>query len=391
MYNCGHLVDKVGKKLEQLYSIYKDIYGLSIPSKTDVLIIDSDYSNGWALAYTNTITLWTHDLDFELRGTHEWWDDVITHEYAHIISINTGLKLSPAIPDIRFGFFSHPNEKNRMEAFHSLSTSIMPYWLTEGIAQYESSRNGADSWDSHRDMILRTLSLSGKLLSWAHMQVGAGKSDDYEKSYNHGFALVSYIAEKYGYDKVVLMVRESAKINRLDFDRVIKTVLGISGEQLYDEWKNHLLKKYRQKVTDIGTQVYGRKINKDGFINLWPRFSPDGSRIYFLSNGKNDYSRKHLYSYALSDTVDEKQKIRLEMGIGNVYDIHAPTGKICFSSAHSVKSQLPARMGGSKRYWIFHRYSSSRKKKIRLFHKTDKQLTRKKVCSVHHFHLPATE
>ena len=175
---------------------------------------------------------------------------------------------------------------------------------------------------------------------------------------------------------------ESAKINRLDFDRVIKTVLGISGEQLYDEWKNHLLKKYRQKVTDIGTQVYGRKINKDGFINLWPRFSPDGSRIYFLSNGKNDYSRKHLYSYALSDTVDEKQKIRLEMGIGNVYDIHAPTGKICFS-VHTSR-QLPARYGWIKGTGSFHRYSSSRKKKIRLFHKTDKQLA-KKVCSVHHF------
>jgi Tol biopolymer transport system component len=378
MQNCRYLVDKVGKKLEQLYSIYKDIYGLSIPSKTDVLIIDSDYSNGWALPYTNTITLWTHDLDFELRGTHDWWDDVIAHEYAHIVSITSGLKLSPAIPDIRFGFFSHPNEKNRMEAFHSLSTSILPYWLTEGIAQYESSRNGADSWDSHRDMILRTLCLSDRLLSWAHMQVGSGKGDDYEKSYNHGFALVSYIAEKYGYEKVVQMVRESAKINRLDFDRVIKSVLGISGKKLYEEWKSHLLKKYRQKISDIGTQVYGRKINKDGFVNLWPRFSPDGSRIYFLSNGRNDYSRKYLYSYALSDTVEEKQKIRLEMNISSVYDIHAPSGKICFSSAHSAKSQLPARMGGTKVLDLFTDTLPPEKKKFKLFHKTDRQVTRKK-------------
>lgn len=378
MHNCGHLVEKVSKKLETLYSIYKDTYGLTLPSKTDVMILDSDYSNGWALPYTNTITLWTHDLDFELRGTHDWWDDVVTHEYAHIVSITSGLKLSPAIPDIRFGFFSHPNEKNRMEVFHSLSTSILPFWLTEGIAQFESSRHGADSWDSHRDMILRTLSLSDKLLSWAHMQVGSGKSDDYEKSYNHGFALVSYIAEKYGYDKVVLMVQESAKINRLDFDRVIKSVLGISAKQLYEEWKNHLLKKYRQKITDIGTQVYGRKINKDGFTNLWPRFSPDGSRIYFLSNGKNDYSRKQLYSYALSDTVEEKQKIRLEMGIGNIYDIHAPSGKICFSSAHSAKSQLPANMGGSKVLDLFTDTLPPDKKKFRLFHKTDRQITRKK-------------
>ncbi len=378
MQNCGHLVEKAGKKLEQLYSIYKDIYGLALPSKTDVVIINSDYSNGWALPYTNTITLWTHDSDFELRGTHDWWDDVVTHEYAHIVSITSGLKLSPAITDIRFGFFSHPNEKNRMEVFQSLNTSILPFWLTEGIAQYESSRHGADSWDSHRDMILRTLCLSDKLLSWGHMQVGSGKSDDYEKSYNHGFALVSYIAEKYGYDKVVLMLRESAKINRLDFDRVIKSVLGISGEQLYEEWKSHLLKKYRQKITDIGTQVYGRKINEDGFINLWPKFSPDGSKIYFLSNGKNDYSKKHLFSFPLSDTVEQKQKIRFEMGINSIYDIHASSGKICFSSAHSAKSQLPARNGGTRVLDLFTDTLSPDKKKLRLFHKTERQITRKK-------------
>ncbi len=378
MKNCGYLVEKVSTKLEQLYSIYKDTYGFTLPSKTDVIILDSDYSNGWALAYTNTITLWSHDSDFELRGTHDWWEDVITHEFAHIVSINAGLKLSPTIPDLRFGFFSHPNEKNRTEIFHSLSTDILPFWFTEGIAQYESSRHGADSWDSHRDMILRTLVLSDKLLSWAHMQVGSGKGDDYEKSYNHGFALVSYIAQKYGYNKIALMVRESTKINRLDFDRVIKAVLGISGEQLYEEWKIHLQKIYKQKIADIGTQVYGKKINKDGFVNLWPKFSPDGSRIFFLSNGKRDYSRKVLFSYTLSDTVEEKQRIRLEMGISDNYDIHIPTGRICYSSAHSAKSQLSASEGGTRVLDLFIDTLPPEKKKFKLFHKTDRQITRKK-------------
>lgn len=376
MYNCGHLVGKVSNKLEQLYDIYKNEYGLTLPSKTDIVILDSDYSNGWALPYTNTITLWTHDFEFNLRGTHDWWEDVITHEYAHIVSITTGLKLSPAITDIRFGFFSHPNEKSRAEVFHSLNSSILPFWLVEGIAQYESSRYGADSWDSHRDMILRSLTLSDKLLSWAHMQVASGRGDDYEKSYNHGFALVSYIAEQYGYNRVVLMLRESAKINKFDFDQVIKNVLGISGEELYEEWKLYLDKKYKKQITDIGTQIFGKKINKDGFDNFWPKFSPDGSKIFFISNGKNDYSRKSLFSYSLNDTVDEKKKIKLEMQISSNYDINAKTGRISYSSAHSSKSRLPTKLGGAKVLDLFTDTLPS--DNFKLFHKTDRQLTRKK-------------
>lgn len=61
---------------------------------------------------------------------------MITHEYAHIVSIQTGLKLPPAIPEVRFGYFSHPNEKNRIDAFQSIATDILPHWFTEGIAQY---------------------------------------------------------------------------------------------------------------------------------------------------------------------------------------------------------------------------------------------------------------
>ena len=86
-----------------------------------------------------------------------------------------------------------------------LPSDILPPWFSEGIAQYESSRHGSDRWDSHRDMILRTLTLSHKLLTWDHMQVFAGKGDDFEKTYNHGFSLVSYISKNYGYDKIVAM------------------------------------------------------------------------------------------------------------------------------------------------------------------------------------------
>ena len=44
-----------------------------------------------------------------------------------------------------------------------------PRGWTEGIAQYGAQKFGYDSWDSHRDMLLRMAVLEDDLLSWEEM------------------------------------------------------------------------------------------------------------------------------------------------------------------------------------------------------------------------------
>jgi len=371
-----HVIRRVATQCENLYAIYRNTYGLTLPDKTDFVVIDGDVSNGWAFANTNTITIWTHDFDFNLRGSHDWFEDVITHEYAHIVSIQTGLKLPPYIPEFRLGFFSHPNEPRRVEVFQSISGNILPPWFTEGIAQYSSSAHGTDSWDSHRDMILRTLTLSGNLLSWDHMQVFAGRGDDYEKTYNHGFSMVKYIVDKYGEDKLVALLRESDKLLRMDFDAAMKAVFGKSGRAFYKEWRQYLEKRYRKQLDTIGTQVYGRKLNKDGYENYWPKFSSDGSKVYFLSNGKNDYRFKQLYQVQLNDTIDPKKRISRISSIHSPFDIDPKSGKICYIFSDPKKSVLPAHLGGLVTSDLFTDTLPSDKKVFSFFpKKTDKQLT----------------
>jgi hypothetical protein len=371
-----HLVKPVGNKFEELYSIYQNTYGFKLPAKTEVVLQDGDESNGLTFPNLNFIILWTHDFDFDLRGSHDWFDDVITHEFAHQASIWNALKYPSWIEGIQFGYFTHPNEPRRLDFFHALPPDILPPWFTEGIAQYESTRNGSDAWDSHRDMILRSLTLSNSLLTWDHMQVFAGKGDDFEKTYNHGFSLVSYIAEKYGYDKIVTIVRQSARLYRWNFDRVIEKVLGIPAQELYREWKNELVKRYKNQVTAIGTPVGGKKINKDGYANYWPRFSPDGRKVYFLSNSVQDYGFKILFSYTIADTVKEDKKIKPEMDIRGFYDIHAPSGRIAFQSSKSKKSELPVSEGGTRTLDLFIDTLPPEKRHFQLFpRKTERQVT----------------
>lgn len=343
----GHLAAKIAERFEELYKIYRDGYGLTLPQKTEVVLQDGDESNGLAFANLNFIVLWTHDFDFNLRGNHDYFDDVVAHEFAHIVSISASFKTAPWIPYIQIGKFDHPNQKYQTEAMHILSMDILPPWFTEGIAQYESSRNKGDCWDTHRDMILRSLTLGNKLLSWDHMHVFTGKGDDFEKTYNQGFSLVKYISEKYGYNKIPSILRECSKITRFDFDYSLKSVLGIPARQLYKEWAQSLKDRYTKQIDSIGPQVYGKKLNKYGYENYWPKFSPDGSKVYFLSNQKADYGYKTLLSYSFSDTIKDTNKIiRSEMNIRGFYNINPATRKICFVSSKSRKSILPSQKGG---------------------------------------------
>ncbi|MDR2728437.1 MAG: hypothetical protein LBB56_04835, partial [Chitinispirillales bacterium] len=370
-----HLVPRVANKLEQLHEIYSETYHIVLPQKTDVVLYESEIPDAFAYPNFNFIFLGVHDYEYNLRGSSDWFDDALTHEYAHVVSITAGFKFSPLIPHLQFGYFTHPNGSARFEGLHIFPTDIMPLWFLEGITQYESSRNGADRWDTHRDMIMRTLTLSNKTLSWPHMQVFAGRGDDFEKTYNHGFSLIMYISETYGYEKVVSLLRESSKIGRLSFDSAVKAVLGISAKQLYADWLRHLNRKYKAQLSAIGEQVYGSKVSVDGYDNGYPRFSPDGSKLFFISNGTNDYSFRSLLSYNMSDTVkDEKQKIKYEMPISSSYDIHAPSGKIVYVSRKSPKSVQTPEKGGQKTFDLFIDTLPPEKPKF-FKKKTEKQLT----------------
>ncbi len=370
-----------GEQFEKLYGIYKNTYAVALPQKTEVLVVDGELTNGLAQWNLNFIVIWCHDLDYNLRGSHDWLKGVCTHEFAHIVSLWSSMKLPSWIPMVQIGDFTHPNDPNRIEFMHVVPATTIPPWFAEGIAQYEDSRNGTDSWDSHRDMIVRTLTLSNKLLSWDHMQAMTGRGDDFEKVYNHGFSLVSFIANRYGYNKVVSLLRENALVYRLGFNGSTKAILGLPAKQLYAQWKDSLTLHYRTQVKSLGAQVYGKKINKDGYDNYWPKFSPDGKKIFFLSNGDEDYSfsSKLLYSCSLADTVKEDRRIRIEKGINGFYSIHAASGLIAFTSRKSPKSVIEPKNGGDRAFDAFIDTLPPEKPKFRLFKKkTERQVTEKK-------------
>ena len=69
---------------EEVYDKITMMYDFEPKEKTHLVLTDpDDISNGAAYYYDNKIVIYSSPLDFALRGSHRWLQNVITHEFVH--------------------------------------------------------------------------------------------------------------------------------------------------------------------------------------------------------------------------------------------------------------------------------------------------------------------
>lgn len=252
----------------------------------DILVTDNiDIGNGFADYYQNQMAVWATNLNYELRGTHDWVRDVVTHELAHIFS----LKLAKRYP-FRYGLISASVINSSVADFGislPIYSLVTPSWWVEGIAQYEAQLGGGDAWDTHRDMLLRMATLEDDLLSYDDMGVFVHNWLKSEMIYNQGYALCLYIGDRWGTEMPRTLARETGYVT---FNSTLKHNLGMSGSRLYDEWTEHLRARYGRVAGRVGPVVEGTKLIDEGTYDVSPAISPDGTHIAYVSAGKEDYT-----------------------------------------------------------------------------------------------------
>ena len=310
----------VAKIAEEIYGPVTSLYDHEPDQKVSLVIKDyDDYSNGGAYFYDNKIEIWAPALDFDLRGTHNWLRNVITHEFTHIVQIQCSMKFGRRVPGIYFQWLNYESERRQDVLYgypntivsYPISGFVVPSWFAEGTAQYNRPEIGYDQWDTHRDMILRMYALDDKMLTWNEMGVFGKTSLGNESSYNAGFALVKYLSETYGKDAVAKIARNLAKLDAMTIDGAIERALGKSGRELYQEWKSKVTSDYRRRTEPMRTDlVEGEIIGGVGFGNFYPAFSPDGMKIAYTSNKEGDYfGLSSVYIYDVEKKKETEIKI----------------------------------------------------------------------------------
>lgn len=302
----------VSRIAEEVFDSITELYQFVPNTRVHIILRDrQDYANGGAYFYDNKIEIWTSALDTPLRGTRDWFRNVITHEFTHIIQVQASMKRDRKIPAWYLQWLEYEDVR-RADVLYGFPTGIftmprlsinMPAWFSEGTAQYMRTGLNYDIWDAHRDMILRTRMLSGTTLSLTQMgNFSSNTSLENETVYNQGYAFSTWIARKYGEEMLGNITRALANkgINRIE--KAIKFATGTDGQELFNDFVEERTQYYKSATSAISMPAPDT-LQGVGFANFNATFTPDGSAVGYLSNGGSDYFRLQMKLDTLESSV----------------------------------------------------------------------------------------
>ncbi|MBU8920252.1 MAG: hypothetical protein KOO63_00170 [Bacteroidales bacterium] len=303
---------EVARIAEEIYGPVTEFYDYELDRVYINLHDNDDRSAGAAYFYLNRIDLDASDYEFHLRGTADWLRNVLTHEFTHMVTIRSAMKMPRWLPSIYLQGITFEREKRpdvitgypNFQGSLPIAGVTIPSWFAEGVAQFQCPTSRNDIWDSHRDMLLRIAVLEKGLLSLDEMGVFGKNSLESELVYNQGYSLVKFISQEFGRESLGELLEahkawysrpasfwEYFKIwNRSGFEGACRKTLGISSSELYRRWKDSMETEYihvREMIQE--RWIEGVRFAGEGYMNLFPVVSAAGGKVYYLSNMGRDY------------------------------------------------------------------------------------------------------
>ncbi len=236
---------------------YPKVTGLfDYPLKERIHIVLRDMeenANGFAVYGADWVTVWSTPLYYVLRGRQEWIPDVFAHEFTHIVSLKVNdWKSETSIVLFASGLVEDGVHNIDFGARVFLGFT-MPYWWTEGMAEYGTHLAGFNWWTTSRDMHLRQAVLEDNALTYEEMFTPGNKDTgfDREKGYQQGYSMALYVMEKYGKEQYAQMAVNSDREGHLVWEKNIEDVLGIEGHKLYDGYMKWMRDRYDRQTAPI--------------------------------------------------------------------------------------------------------------------------------------------
>jgi len=204
---------------------------------------------------------------------------VIRHELVHAFMFD---KIRTVLKERRIASFRSP-----------------PLWFSEGLAEYWS-----EAWNADGEMILRDATFSGSLVPISRMPAIYGTF----KMYKEGESIVAFLAERYGEDKLALLLDNIWREER--FENVFRTTFGDPLSKVDADWQYAVKKRYFPLMAegDVPSRA-ARKLTRDG-INVKPAMIPASDEdvsFVFLSN-RTGYAE--IYRRGLKDGDPPEKLVR---------------------------------------------------------------------------------
>ena len=202
-----------------------------------------------------------HRILLPFTGDFESFERVLTHEMVH---------------EFQYDIFARGKAGGGLQTLQQVQP---PGWLMEGMAAYLEYGPGAANTDTY----LRDAALNGRLPTIEQMTLRPDRFNPYV----YGEALWAFIGERWGDD---MIGRLMSAVTSMGVERAFKRELGLSLEELGEDWKDALQLRHLPGVPQLDrAKKFAQPLLTDrttkGQIFLAPALSSDGKRIAFLSHG----------------------------------------------------------------------------------------------------------
>ena len=192
--------------------------------------------------------------------------------------------------------FTHSYHYRILKNHRKTHFPALPLWYIEGLAEYWSA-----GWENNAEMFIKDAVLNGYLFPLQQMFQIYGSF----LMYKEGQAILNYIAETYGEEKIIQLIENTWKEE--SFSNVMKLTIGLDYKEFDREWLYYLKKKHYPIMEDNDfPEMVAKRITKNG-INTKPAFFKNEKKQYisFVSN-RSGYS--NIYKMVIPEEFQRKEK-----------------------------------------------------------------------------------
>lgn len=338
------IADDIATIAEGIHARLAPDLGWSPSEVTEIVLTDdTDDANGSATALPyNTIRLYvTAPDDLSPLGDYDdWYLELVTHEYTHILHTDdiTGL---PAIVNSILGKTVAPNQ-------------AQPRWILEGLAVLEESRHtgGGRNRSSIFDMYLRADVLEHNVAPLDQVSNLPRRWPQGNLWYLYGSRFLTWIADTYGEGAMKLIAHDYGSfLVPYGVNRSIRRATGRTYVELYDGWKAWLERHYAEQIAaaeklglreGVRLTHHGQTVGRPRWIPPSARAQPNRDEVLFFrddGHSRAGFHRLPLAPGRLAANEEDEELVVRSSGMGSAS--FEPSGGIVFNTT-AVTSRIYA-------------------------------------------------
>jgi len=276
------LASELAETAERVHEVLTEDLDHEPNRRTEVVLVDhTDGANGYAMTvpYNQIVIFVTAPNETGTLGFYEdWLEAIFTHEYAHILHLDT-VEGIPAVLRAVLGRIIGPN-------------NLSPWWIVEGQATYHETRftTGGRGRSPYVDMILRSAALEDGFPALGNLDGLMSDPPGGNARYLFGQSFLQYIADHSSEDAWTRWNHTYG--SWVPYHLPARRVFGKSFRAFYKEWRASLEAHYaevRERVLSEGLTV-PVLLSEPNDTCTAPFFSPDGQKMVFACSDRREGS-----------------------------------------------------------------------------------------------------